>query len=234
MTVLLVLVGVAFTTFMLYLTLKPLVARRDDAVRVEQFGEELQEIELLMARRNVLVSSLRELEFEKETSKIAADDFERFRGRYEREAVTIMRRLDDIHGGHGWQARVDAELEAALGRKPRYAGKDEDESTDEEPKPAAAEDPTTNEKPSEDSVEAPPIDEQPADAVAAEQAGPDEADASPQNGEPDRDEDTASPTLAACANCGTDLEVDDRFCSQCGTPVHTPDTANTPAEEANA
>ena len=77
-------------------------------------GDELREIEELVARRQNTVKTLRELAFERECDKLPADDYERLRRRYELEAVKIMRRLDEIHGGRGWEGAIDAELERRL------------------------------------------------------------------------------------------------------------------------
>ena len=270
MTVLLILAGAAFTTFMLYLMIKPLVMSREEAVRDEHLGDQMREIEQLMARRNVLVSALRELEFEKETNKIARDDYERFRTRYEREAVKIMKRLDEMHGGRGWEVRIEEELEERLGRKPRFSTKRDAEEADSADEPVSPPDDSDDDAIEHEAVEAEAESAEHGDDAAERESGADEvsakedseADETSAKGDSEADETSAErrddepadeispldggasdgestddeePVAAelACAKCGTTLAAEDRFCSQCGTPVGSVKDDD-PAQEASA
>ena len=134
MTILLIFAFAAFALFALYRMLAPFLASERDQTRYEVLHEEISRIEQLLARRQVLLRSLRDLEFEYETSKIAEDDYARFKRIFELEAVGVMRQLDAIHGGRGWEAQIDEELVRRLGRQRDVAADDEarDEAADEE------------------------------------------------------------------------------------------------------
>lgn len=136
MTILILFVSIVFTVACIYMMLAPFLGGARGRVRAEYLDEEVREIEQLVARRQVLVSSLRELEFEHETNRIAPEDYEAFRKRYEREAVAILRRLDELHGGRGWEERIEGALTERLGRTPRFAKRrDDDDNVTEESTP---------------------------------------------------------------------------------------------------
>lgn len=201
MTLLLVFVGTLFTIFALWRMVSPFAGGLDVTLRLEHLDDEIREIELLVARRQVLLTSLRELEFDRETDKIAPEDYARFRARYEREAVAILKRLDEIHGGQAWQARVDEELAARLGRAPSLsAGGDEDVAG------ATADDADDADDAAAEAVQ-PPAHEEPEPAAHETAAA-----------EPDGAGDTSHAT-SSCASCGEPLDDTDKFCAQCGTPV---------------
>lgn len=217
MTLLLVFVGCVFTILALRLTILPFLGGAQEGVRLEYLDEEVREIELLVARRQVLLTALRELEFDHETSKVADEDYQRFHARYEREAVAILRRLDEIHGGRGWQAKVDAELTERLGRPPQLGATSNVATGDEEPEEEAAEEvaePTTG-------AAAAAVDESSDGVEAVEDVRPDAE---------------ATTDEALCSGCGEPLAADDKFCSQCGTPTAaTGDPTQEPAKsEASA
>lgn len=167
MGLIIIFVAAAAAFITLYLTVAPFLASKSDQARTDLLDDEIREVELLAAKKSTLLMSLRELEFDHQTNKIAEEDYERFRKRYERQAVGVMRELDAIHGGRGWQASIEDEVQARLAA----AGLADD---------AEASVPTDSDEPvSSESVE------------------------------------EASP----CVGCGGPLELDDKFCSQCGTPV---------------
>lgn len=229
MTLLLVFLGSVFTAFALYLTVAPFLGGKRAGARLEHLSEEINEIEQLVARRQVLLGSLRELEFELETEKVAPQDYKRFRARYETEAVAIMRRLDEIHGGRGWEARIDAELEKRLGRKARHVL--EAEQHEEGPDEEAAGDEIASEA-DEDAAE------DVAENIGVEEVSsptPDE-ELTNANGEREEEAGVAEPMSLqlTCANCDEPLEQDDRFCSQCGTPVEPLESEESDKREASA
>lgn len=119
MTLLIVFLAVVFTIVSIYFTLAPFLGGRRGNVRAEYLDDEVRELERLVARRSTLIAALRELEFEFETDKISKEDYDTFRARYEREAVAIMKKLDELHGGRGWEERVDEAVTERLGRVPR-------------------------------------------------------------------------------------------------------------------
>lgn len=108
MSFLLILIGALFTLSAVYLTLQPFLKSREDQARLELIDDEIREVELLLARKEALLRGLRELEFDRSTEKISQEDFERFQTKLERQAMGVMRQLDQIHGGKGWRADTDA------------------------------------------------------------------------------------------------------------------------------
>lgn len=182
MGLIIVFVAAAAACITLYLALAPFLASKSDQARVDLLDDEIRQVELLAAQKSALLLSLRELEFDHQTTKISDEDYERFRKRYERQAVGVMRELDAIHGGRGWQETIEAEVQARL------------------------------------------ADAGLADAQEAVVVLKDDTDSpTPSPAEDD--------SVAACSKCGDPLELDDKFCSQCGTPVVA---VAPPASEATA
>jgi hypothetical protein len=108
MSFLLILIGAFFTLVAVYLTLQPFLKSREEQARLELIDDEIREVELLLARKEALLRGLRELEFDRGTEKISQEDFERFKIKLERQAMGVMRELDQIHGGRGWRAETEA------------------------------------------------------------------------------------------------------------------------------
>ncbi len=115
MTLLFVFMALVFTAFTLFKTINPFMGSRKGQLRVELLDDELRNIELLVARKTALVQSLRELEYDWQTSKISEEDYTRFKKSFERQAIGIMRRLDAIHGGRAWEQNIDDELARRMG-----------------------------------------------------------------------------------------------------------------------
>ncbi len=176
MGLIIVFVAAAAAFITLYFAVAPFLASKSDQARTDLLDDEIRQVELLAARKSSLLLSLRELEFDHQTNKIADEDYERFRKRYERQAVGVMRELDAIHGGRGWQESIENEVQARLAA----AGLADDDQ------PAVPTESQAGQTPAN------PLDE----PSAADHEG-------------------ATP----CAGCGGPLELDDKFCSQCGTPV---------------
>ena len=135
MTLLIIFLCVVFTVASLYFTLAPFLGGHRANVRAEYLDEEVRELEQLVAKRTMLLAALRELEFEFETDKIGKSDYDQFKVRYEREAVNVMRRLDELHGGRGWEEKIDEAVEARLGRPPRSSSA-ADTATESKPQTA--------------------------------------------------------------------------------------------------
>lgn len=114
MTFVALLLAVAFTLLMLFKALEPFFAPRDEQLSLELIGEDLREVEALVAQRAALVLALRDLEYDWETDKVSDEDYKRFRRSYERQAVAAMRRLSAIHGGQDWQNTIEEALNARL------------------------------------------------------------------------------------------------------------------------
>ncbi len=99
MTILFIIVAIAFTVAMTVLMIRPFSIARQEQLSFELLDEELREIESLVARKVALVQALRDIEYDWTTNKISKQDYERFKRSCERQAVGVMRRLDAIHGG---------------------------------------------------------------------------------------------------------------------------------------
>ncbi len=111
MTVVLLVVSIAFTLAMLVQILLPFSVSREEQLSFELLDEELRQIEILVNRKVALVQTLRDLEYDWETDKISEKDYQRFKRSCERQAVAIMRRLDAIHGGRDWQNDIDRAID---------------------------------------------------------------------------------------------------------------------------
>ena len=110
MTILLIVVAVALTLLAVVQLFAPFFRSRRDQLRFEVLDEDLRQVEELVARRAFLLQQLRETQLDYETGKIDEEDYEDLRQSYELEAVEVLRELDDIHGGRGWQDKIDEEL----------------------------------------------------------------------------------------------------------------------------
>ncbi len=110
MTLLALVLAVAFTLLMILQMFRPFLYSRDEQLRFELLEQDLREIENLLNRKQALVQMLRDLEYDYETDKIAEDHYRKFRRSCERQAVAVMRRLDSIHGGRGWESLIDQAL----------------------------------------------------------------------------------------------------------------------------
>lgn len=115
MALIIVFVAALAALILLYKMVSPFLASRSEQARVDHLEAEIRQVELLAARKNTLVASLRELEYDHQLNKISDEDYERFRARYERQAVGVLRELDAIHGGRGWQDVIEAEINKRLG-----------------------------------------------------------------------------------------------------------------------
>lgn len=124
MTLLLIFAYAVFAAVTIIMMVKPFLGTREEQIHSELLETELKRIEELVAKRAVLINALREVEFEYETSKVTEKDYKAFRARYERQAVAVMRELDAIHGGRGWEERIEEEIRERLGMPPEEAEPD--------------------------------------------------------------------------------------------------------------
>jgi hypothetical protein len=138
MTLLLIFLTCAFTLYAVAKMVAPFLEERDDQIRAELLDEELREIEQLVARKSALLLALRDIEYDWETSKVSEEDYTRFKRSCERQAVAVMRRLDAIHGGRGWEEVIDEELRRRVGA---VASDDEEASAEVIPAEEATADP---------------------------------------------------------------------------------------------
>jgi ribosomal protein L32 len=114
MTLLLIIAAAVFTLVSAYHLVMPFLSSRQDLLRFEVLDEDLRRVEELAAQKSTLLKTLRDVEFDFETGKISESDHRDLKQRYERQAVEVMRALDEIHGGRGWEQAIDAELSRRL------------------------------------------------------------------------------------------------------------------------
>jgi len=86
------------------------VVTADDWKRVEDDSS------ALLARRDRLVSELRDLEFEAAMNKLDGHDLAELRAQFETEAVDVVRKLDE--DAETYKARIEAEIGEKLGKAP--------------------------------------------------------------------------------------------------------------------
>jgi hypothetical protein len=115
MTILLVLAYATFTAVMLIQTARMFLSGREQTPGAALLSDELRQLEELVALRAQLLSSLRELELDRELEKISDEDYQLLKRRYERQAVQIMRRLDALYGGQGWEEKISMDIDALDG-----------------------------------------------------------------------------------------------------------------------
>lgn len=129
MTLLFIIIAVVFTVAMTVLMVRPFSASRSEQLSFELLDEEERKIEALVSRKVALVQSLRDIEYDFKTNKISEDDYQRFKKSCERQAVGIMRRLDELHGGDGnWDEIIDRAVADRLQEQPNTAEVDLDDS----------------------------------------------------------------------------------------------------------
>lgn len=116
-TLLLVFISAALTVYTLFRIVSPFLGSESEQIRDELLNDEIQEIERLVARKSILLQSLKDIEYDRDTGKLAEEDYERLRNRYEREAIQVMRELDDLRGGADLDDEIDAALEKRLDRQ---------------------------------------------------------------------------------------------------------------------
>ncbi|MFW5966700.1 MAG: zinc-ribbon domain-containing protein [Persicimonas sp.] len=114
MTVLLTALSVVFTLVAAYHIVTPFLASGEDQLRFEALDEDLRRVEELAARRATILQELRAIRLDFETGKITEEDYEKARRRHETKALGVMRELDDLHGGRGWEDTIDEQLAERL------------------------------------------------------------------------------------------------------------------------
>ncbi len=116
MTLLLIIVAVIFTLVAAYNVVTPFLSSERDQLRFELLDEDLRRVEELASQRALLLQELRDITLDRETGKLSQEDYEELKSNYERQAVQVMKELNEIHGGRGWEEAIDDELERRLAR----------------------------------------------------------------------------------------------------------------------
>lgn len=189
MTIILIVASAFFTGLMFYKMIWPWLGQRldDDSVTLD---DEMRQLEELVVQKALLMQNLRELEFDLELEKISQEDYVILKRRYEQQTIGVMRKLDALHGGRDWEAKIEQELIARL--KALQAP--------EEKAPAK----TKAKKTKKAKAAAPVIEAVEAAAVVVEEPATSQEEAS----------------LHPCPDCGKMMEVQARFCSQCGATLN--------------
>lgn len=221
MTILLIVAAAFFTALMFYKTLGPWL-EREDASNLIELDDEMRQLEELVSQKAMLMQSLRELEFDLELDKITLEDYTQLKRRYERQTITIMRKLDALHGGRGWESKIEDELHRRIAQEqPDEAEKKVKTKTKTKPKPkpkaktakrlpeATAEPQQSNDRPAPAELIAAQVKTEAAQAAEAE-AGHAVAPA-------------ATTQTMSCPECDKLMELDARFCSQCGATLVPPE-----------
>jgi rRNA maturation endonuclease Nob1 len=95
---------------------RPLFAAgyKDSGVRrlLPSGGQTSSSVDELIARRDAIYAALKDAEFDRETGKLADEDYQIVRNRYMSEAAQVLQQLD--HLAPEAEAALDAEIESAV------------------------------------------------------------------------------------------------------------------------
>jgi hypothetical protein len=172
----------------LYRMLAPLAIRDVSRLR-ERPSERMRAA--LEREKNLVLRSIKELEFDRAMGKLSTKDFEEMGGRLRARAMMLMKQLDD--GGSGYRPLIERELSARM--LSRGAAR---------PKP----DPGRVKPDTPEGEAGPPNAEPP---VRAEPAGVETGAATA----------TAARAENGCGACGTANDPDAAFCKRCGTRLES-------------
>jgi rRNA maturation endonuclease Nob1 len=157
----------------------------------------------LAARRDAIYAALKDAEFDRETGKLAEEDYQLVRTRYMAEAAQILRQLDQLTPET--EAALDAEIERAVATL-RSNGKKVSLPDDYSP----------------DLIQA--VDAEVALLVKHAATSDKHVLACPDCGQPYRPGDTFCAACGAslantCPQCGAPHQPGDAFCSHCGVSL---------------
>lgn len=111
MTLLIAIIAL-FTVWMAVRALEPLLGSQDEQLRDAMLDADMRQVEELIARRMLILDNLRELELDHQMAKLDEADYTKLRRRYELQALGVIRKLNALYGGDGWEARLDDALVA--------------------------------------------------------------------------------------------------------------------------
>lgn len=217
MTIILIVAAAFFTALMFYKTLGPWLERGNTSNLIE-LDDEMRQLEELVSQKAMLMQNLRELEFDLELDKITTEDYTQLKRRYERQTIGIMRKLDTLHGGRGWESKIEDELNRRL----------ELEQTR-----SSAGDKVKKQSKAKTKSKTRPAESIQDDALELAQPAPAEAEALDIQAPELRpalhaqDQDQAQPLATTqtrnCPECDKLMELNARFCSQCGATLVPPE-----------
>lgn len=217
--------------YLLVQTVRPLV--ESGVVTAAEWQRVEDESLQLLERRDQLLAELQELEFEAALHKIDARDLEALRARYALEAVELDKRIDARR--EAYDGRIEAQVEQTLAdaaRKRAEAQGAGDRAANGAANGAAnVEAPS---KPPNEPPQSPPeAPGEPGPSLSKGEAAPaaeppaDPAPVAPGGTDDDAEDGPKAAIVLApgqspsgdCAQCGTALAPDARFCDGCGAKV---------------
>ena len=160
-------------------------------------------VDELIARRDAIYAALKDAEFDRETGKLAAEDYQMVRDRYMVEAAQVLRQLDRL--APEAEAALNAEIENDVARL----------------RPNGVAD-SLPDGYSEDLVKA--VEAEIASLIKHSAATDTHTLACPDCGQPYQPGDVFCAACGAsladtCPQCGAPHQPDDAFCPRCGTPL---------------
>ena len=182
---------------------KPLFEAADGRWSQTDTGLAPTTVDELTARRDAIYAGLKDADFDRETGKLAEEDYQVVRQHYMSEAAQILRQLDELTPDAG--AALDAEIERAVAA---VRSNDEQSSASDE-YPA-------------DMIRT--VEAEVASLVRHSTMSDKHALACPDCGQPYRPGDTFCAACGAsladtCPQCGAPHRPDDAFCARCGAPL---------------
>ena len=208
----------AATLYAVYKAVSPFLEERRDQLRSELLESELAQIEELVARKASLLQNLRDLEFDYETGKLSEEDYDRLKRQHEREAVKVMKKLDELRGEDrrdDIDEAIEARLEQLRAERDELDVSDESRTSGEDKREATGDEASVDETPSS-GRHCPECDRPlPRDAQFCSGCGL-ELDA------------------LECPDCGRELAADAQFCSGCGHELEDDSSETAPETEAGS
>jgi hypothetical protein len=182
---------------------RPLVDAQDGNWSRSEMDMTSLTIDELIARRDAIYAALKDAEFDRETGKLAEEDYQIIRTRTIAEAAQVLRQIDRLVPEA--EAALDAEIESAVAQ---LRSEGEGDSLPEGYSTALVEG----------------VDAEVASLVKRTAAADRHASACPDCGQPYQPGDVFCAACGAsladtCPQCGAPHQPDDAFCPRCGTPL---------------
>jgi hypothetical protein len=202
------LLGLALFLLVAFIVARPLIEKR--GLREKELGP----ADRLIARRDIILNALRDLDFDHATGKIADDDYAPQRAQLVAQGVAVLKQLDEL-GAVGERLQPGADrIEQAVAARRRARRDGEGESDD--PIEAAI---AARRRSASAPVSASGAVGAPLQGVTCPHCG-----AAAQAG--DRFCSRCGQSLSlTCAACGTPAHPDDRFCARCGAKLQRAEVA---------
>jgi hypothetical protein len=105
--------------------LKPLFRETEGSLDIELLAE--TELDRLLSRKAVVYNNLRDLEFEFKMDRLSDDDFHQLESGYKDEAITILRKLEQLGASENLDESIERDIAA---RRAALSGKSSKESQD--------------------------------------------------------------------------------------------------------